>query len=205
MKFDLTEQHLATIEARRATAKEWFAAKSIEDFYATSEALPQEIAAWHEEAGRKRITDFLVDVAKQTERKYVVDIGCGLGHDLDALFDAGLTCFGVEPNYQMRVMERRFPVEDCIENAPLEEADLIVLMDVLEHIENPETLVDAIAERVKPGTILVEHTPTWDMSDVLHLTENYGWTMADHSDGWIRLNPPESEVGIWQRVSVQSP
>lgn len=209
MKLDLSPEHLETIQARRDTAREWFVedpktADEIADFYRYSQALPDELRAWHEEPTRASWTDTIVQLAKATNRTCVADIGCGLGHDLIALRNAGLLGWGVEPNEIMRKQLCNQGV-NCIASldaSVLIAADLILLMDVLEHLHDPDTLLKTVSLRAKLGTILVEHTPTWDLADPLHLLSNYGWLTKDHLPqlGWRMIGNPADPVGVWQRV-----
>jgi 2-polyprenyl-3-methyl-5-hydroxy-6-metoxy-1,4-benzoquinol methylase len=49
--------------------------------------------------------------------------------------------------------------------------DLVLCIDVLEHVPEPMALLTQITERVKVGGLLVEATATHDQSTPLHLPE----------------------------------
>lgn len=203
---DLSSERLATIHARRETAKEWFQAdpkttKDIENYYRHSEALPAELEAWHQEPDRRSWTDQLVTLAKQASRRCAIDIGCGLGYELVALRDAGLAVCGVEPNMAMRkhVQDQHIPCYAGFDK--LSDFDLVICLDVLEHLKNPQMMLARITRLVLPGTLMIEHTPTWDLADPLHLVENYGWRVIEHIGPlWRRLPASSEDVGIWLRL-----
>ena len=208
-QFNLTPEHIDTIRARRETAREWYRANPQSDaeitlYYQTSKALPAELEAWHQEPTRASWTETIVEFAQKTERRLVVDIGCGLGHDLRALRAAGVMGWGVEPNQAMReeLQAQGIICTETLDEAHLEQADLILLIDVLEHLNNPAALLATISHRTRLGTFLLEHTPTWDLSDPLHLLSNYGWLTKDHLPGlgWRFAGKPEWPVGCWLRV-----
>ena len=200
---DLSPEHIATIKARRETAQEWFSCEDKDNYYRHSKALPEELKAWHQEPGRASWTNSIVELAKKTDRHVAIDIGCGWGYELVALRDAGLVVCGVEPNHVMRkeVQKHAIPCLAGLSAVPLKDADLVLCMDVLEHLENPQAMLDEITQRVGVNTILVEHTPTWDLADPLHPVDNYGWLVPEHIGPlWRRLSPSEDTVGIWQRL-----
>jgi SAM-dependent methyltransferase len=209
-------------EARSALAAEWASQtpqtpEGITDFYRKSEFIVDDLHAWHDTEERKQWTAAIVYAAGKIEARTVVDIGCGAGHDLLALRDAGIPrLFGVEPNENLRnrlirlftIQEptESWAVADDVAHAPIEDADLLVCIDVLEHIVDPETWLRGIAQRAraggeKPGAVLIETTATHDIGTPLHLKENRGWhpgrvleqngfTLIDHT----------GRMRIWQRA-----
>ena len=199
-------------EARSALAAEWASSapstpEEIGEFYAKSTRLGGDLDAWHETADRQKWTEALVYVAQKVEARLAVDIGCGAGYDLKALRDAGIPqLIGVEPNEAMRQRLKDFHVVPDVSQAMIEDADLLICIEVLEHVPDPEAFLTSIAQRARiggerPGAVLVESTGTFDIGTPLHLTSNRGWhpgrvlekhgfTLVDHSD----------RLRVWQRV-----
>lgn len=202
----LTPEHLATIHARRETAREWFqydskTADDVRAWYRQSRALPLELEAWHREPTRASWSKTIADLARMTDRRVAIDIGCGLGHDLLALRDAGLVVCGVEPNEKMREYVKEQGIRCYADFDTLSDFDLVLCMDVLEHLRHPETMLARITRLTQPGTILVEHTPTWDLADPLHFVANYGWLVKDYiGEQWKYISRPDDPVGVWQRI-----
>lgn len=202
---------LALPEAQAALAAEWRAAaprtsEAIAAFYRTSQCQAADQAAWHATPTRQRWQALLIHVAEQAQPATVLDIGCGAGYDLAALRPVLPTAvlLGVEPNlHQRRLAQEAVPDGEflaSIETAPLEDAALLICVDVLEHIPNPEAFLDQIAQRAPVGCWLFETTATTDWTNPLHLRSNQGWHPGRALDrhGWIVEDYSEG-VRVWRR------
>lgn len=96
----------------------------------------------------------------------IVDAGCGTGGGLRALASAfpSATTLGVEPSEQAlsRAAERGCAVVGgSLEDLPLETAgtDLLLALDVLEHIDDDTLAVAEIGRVVRPGGRLIVTVP----------------------------------------------
>lgn len=205
-------------EARQALADEWLAASpsdaaGIADFYKTSQALAADLETWHASDARQQWTKMVVYVAQKVGAKVAVDIGCGAGHDLQALGDAieGMALYGVEPNQALRcdVFERlrtshgTLGIYESVDICqPIDTADLLVCIDVLEHVPDPEAFLSGIARRARLGAVLVEATATHDIATPLHLPANRGWHPGHCLEmaGWTLLEA-QDRVRVWQRIA----
>lgn len=209
-------------ETRAALASEWRqnppqTPDAIHRFYRTSERLGDDLEAWHQTPERQSWTTMLVHVARESGAKTIVDIGCGAGHDLIALHEAGLGAqlTGVEPNsasvdhiqqWALTLPRHQAPgiyVYRDEYSAPIESADLLVCIDVFEHVPDPESFLGGIASRAPLGCLLFETCPTHDHSTPLHLEANRGWhpgrTLEAH--GWEQIDNAEGRVRVWRRVA----
>ncbi len=199
-------------EARAALAREWDAVapttpEQILNFYRTAHGLRNDLDIWHAEPSRQLWTDMLVHVAKESGATVVIDIGCGAGHDLRALRKAlpDLALFGVEPNVTLgnALEDDDFIVYTRVDTAPIESADLLVCVDVLEHIPDPEQWLGKIAQRAGVGTLLFETTATFDCDTPLHLAANRGWhpgrVLERH--GWTLIDYTD-RVRVWKRIEL---
>ncbi len=128
--------------------------------------------------GRRRIVVSLVHALAPLGRGAVVlDVGCGTGATVGALA-SDYRCFGVDGSADaVRLAAGRFPQADFIcGTAPADlpdisgEADVILLMDVLEHVEDDTALLRALALAMKPGAHLLITVPAdprlWSPHDV---------------------------------------
>lgn len=212
-------------ETRAALAQEWDAIRpttpdSIHRFYQSSRRLGDDLDAWHQTPERQSWTDMLVHVARESGANRVVDIGCGAGHDLKAIRAAlpDVAVCGVEPNDALRerlsdyFADRRtnpssahWSVATDTDAAPIETANLLVCVDVLEHVPDPEAFLGGIAQRAPVGCLLFETCPTHDHSTPLHLECNRGWqpgrVMERH--GWRLIDEIENRVRVWRRLAEQ--
>lgn len=193
-------------EARSALAAEWVSRapsspEEINDFYRTSEHLGDDLEAFHQHGERQRWTQVLLHVVQTGEAQCVIDIGSGAGHDLTALGQVWSgRRIGVEPNDRLRAGT---PVEMYadVADAPIEDADVLNCVDVLEHIVDPEAWLGSIAKRAKDGCMLLESCATDDLGTPLHLASNRGWhpgrVLQGH--GWERM-AEEGRLRVWIKV-----
>jgi 2-polyprenyl-3-methyl-5-hydroxy-6-metoxy-1,4-benzoquinol methylase len=197
-------------EARQALTDEWLAKNpttpaEIAEFYRTAQHVGTDLDAWHATIGRQNWTSIVTEVAQQIGAKIVVDIGCGAGYELFALREVGIPeLYGVEPNDLLRSrVAEQIPCVASIaqDRIPIEQADMLVCLDVLEHVVNPEAFLGTIATWAKPGCVLVESTATFDHDTPLHLEANRGWhpwhCLETH--GW-ELIEARSRVRVWQKL-----
>lgn len=200
-------------DARSALAAEWASAApatpdEVLAFYEGSQQLQHDLDAWHREPERRSWTEMLVYIAGQIGAKRAVDIGAGAGYDLKALRDAGLSHLcAVEPNQALAWHMIDAGIVDALLNTVdqdwsyVEQADLLVCFDVLEHVPDPEAFLGSIAHRARLGAVLVETTATSDIATPLHLEANRGWHPGHCLDaaGWVKIDQRD-RVRVWQRV-----
>jgi len=202
-------------DARAALAAEWYARnpttpEEIAAFYREAQQQGPDLDAFHADPVRQRWTECIVWVAREQGRQRVVDIGCGAGHDLDALRAAlpEIELHGVEPNEVLREgLTARYLGDPSIvadvAAAPLETADLLILIDVLEHVVDPEAFLSEIAQRAPIGCWALEATATHDHGTPLHLKANWAWHPghAFEAAGWERVSQ-EGRLHVWKRTKL---
>lgn len=205
----LASPPLSLEQARVALADEWTrrdprSPAEIAAFYREAEGLGADLDAWHQTEERRTWTEQLVYVARSIGAAAAVDIGCGAGHDLRALREAGLSVVGVEPNGELAAALRDdgLRIVSNVAQAPIEDAALLVCVDVLEHVADPESFLAGIAARARPNCVLFETTATFDCGTPLHLPENRGWHPGRvlETHGWQVIDRGE-RVRVWQRLA----
>lgn len=96
----------------------------------------------------------------------VLDVGCGYGWLLDA-FEGARSLSGVDIAHHAveqainRRPERFFKQGDAQAPVPFtQKFDLILAINVIEHLPDPEAGVTSISNAIKPGGIVIVHLPT---------------------------------------------
>lgn len=90
----------------------------------------------------------------------LLEVGCARGDFLDVA-SKSFNVFGVEPNPDLAADSRRIAplFEGVIERAPWNDFDVAASFHVIEHVDSPRRFIQAMAERLKPGGLLVIETP----------------------------------------------
>lgn len=199
-------------DTRAALAEEWKrrdpgSEAEIASFYAESECLAADLDAWHRTPERQEWTAELVELVRRNAIRAVLDIGAGGGHDLAALGAEfpELLRFAVEPNVQLRqALERQgiFAYAELAE-VPAIPGALIVCVDVLEHLPEPDAMLAQIAERVEVGGLFVEATATEDQGTPLHLPSLVDWAPAGtlHRLGFAVVEQ-FGRLSVWEREQI---
>lgn len=150
--------------------------------------------------GRRDIVQAVVAVAlARQERPVIVDIGCGTGANL-ASFSDHYERVGIDTSPDAIALARaRFPRIRFLEgHAPADlgntvaRADLILLMDVLEHVHDDVRLLREILAAIKPGCRVLITVPA-------HIAL---WTEHDVSYGHYRRYSLEGFRMLWKGLPV---
>lgn len=113
----------------------------------------------------------------------VLDIGCGTGLILEALAEQGFA-MGLDFSFKALQFSRQRNLKNLIrgnvKNIPVKDSsvDLVVALDLLEHIEDDQGLLDEIQRVLKPGGYLLSTVPAhqslWSEHDeALHHFRRY--------------------------------
>ncbi len=152
---------------------------------------------WWFVARRKIISDVIHAILPL--QSLIVDVGCGTGANIASLIK-DYKCVGIDPSRQgILSAQKRFPVAKFICGyAPqdLDEqsraADLFMLNDVLEHVEDDYGFLRSLVSAMKPGAQLLITVPA-DMSL---------WTQHDVSFGHFRRYDPQTLSAVWADLNV---
>ncbi|MGH7542468.1 MAG: class I SAM-dependent methyltransferase [Gemmatimonadota bacterium] len=129
---------------------------------------------------RRRIVKALIQrILPPSRGSLVIDVGCGTGANIAALAD-DYACIGIDPSdVAIGLARDRFPsVEFKVGSAPMDlgesaqQADLFLLLDVLEHVEDDFAQFSAIAAAARAGAHILITVPAdpslWSGHDVSH-------------------------------------
>ena len=151
-------------------------------------------------AGRRRILRAVVErVCPPGAGRSILDVGCGTGANLAALAD-GWRCRGLDASSDaVRLAGERFPglevvrAEDPLERADwLREADVVLLMDVIEHVEDDFELLSRVLGPLRAGAHVLITVPA----------DPQLWSPHDESFGhWRRYEAQRLRL-TWQGLPV---
>jgi SAM-dependent methyltransferase len=109
----------------------------------------------------RAVQDLLADIS--TEGKTLLDVSCKEGDVLQALQSRGLSLRGTNYEPAGPGMDG-IPIDygvDLLKPLPYDDAsfDIILLIEVIEHLENHRVAVSELARILKPGGVLILTTP----------------------------------------------
>lgn len=150
--------------------------------------------------GRRQIMrDLVREILPGSEHATVVDVGCGTGANLAALAE-DYRCVGIDPSPEAIDLARcRFPGRRFIcGQAPadlggvIEEARLVLLMDVLEHVPDDFRFLSELLAASAPGTDFLVTVPANPSS----------WSEHDESNGHYRRYDVDRFRRVWEGLPV---
>lgn len=107
----------------------------------------------------------LLGLAGNLQGKTVLDFGCGVGILLPSLAKTSETVYGVDlfPEYAKALAASQnldVQIDNHIDIAPNNSIDIIFAAEVLEHIEDLESILKQFSKKLKPGGKLLFSLPT---------------------------------------------
>ncbi len=150
---------------------------------------------------RRRILKSLIDeILPPSRATTVIDVGCGTGANLASLAD-DYRCVGIDTSLEaIRLARKRFPHIYFLQGfAPadlgdlIDSAQLVMLMDVLEHVPDDFRLFSQISAAVQPGTYLLVTVPA----------DQRLWNRHDESFGHYRRYDLERLTKLWDGLPLK--
>jgi SAM-dependent methyltransferase len=124
-----------------------------EQYYATHGLAGDRVALW-----------FYARLVRRVGRRggRLLDFGCGTGHLLRRLSDH-FEAYGYDASAEARGMCRLTAPDAVVleewHSLPLRSLDVVVSLHTLEHLPQPRPIVEALAQRLKPGGIFLFVVP----------------------------------------------
>ncbi len=131
---------------------------------------------WWFSVRRKILGDLLTSI-KIPSKELAIDIGCGVGSNLNVLSSKGIHAIGLDHSlYALSLVKRRLKlplINGDLSKLPLRSNSigLIVAMDVLEHLDNDANGISEFYRVLKKGGDLILTVPAfkslWGIQDVV--------------------------------------
>lgn len=148
---------------------------------------------------RKILLDIASALVPPSPERLVIDVGCGTGANA-AAFAHNYRCVGIDVSEEaIEAAKKRFPRVEFICGAAPDalgelagQADLFVVSDVIEHIEDEVAFVSDLVAAMKPGGFLLITVPA----------DPELWTQHDESFGHFRRYLPDTLREVWSGLPV---
>lgn len=145
----------------------------------------------------RRLDEIIADFGPYKRTGQLLDVGCGAGTFMQAARRAGWDAVGVEVSAPAAEHNRAEGFE--VFNGELEEAryaegrfDVVVLSEVLEHVEEPRAMLQEVLRIMRPGGLLWATTPN-----------GRGFSARSLGLKWSAVSPPE-HLHLFSRGAVES-
>jgi 2-polyprenyl-3-methyl-5-hydroxy-6-metoxy-1,4-benzoquinol methylase len=143
----------------------------------------------------------------------VIDVGSGNGFVAKCLFDLGCRVVGVEPSDNgIQIAREQFPQiefrqQSCYDDlsGELGQFDLVVCLEVIEHLYSPGRLAETVASLLTPKGVFVVSTPFHGYAKYLALAAS--GRMSKHCNplnegGHIKFFTPEQLTTCLQQAGL---
>ena len=186
----------------------------------------------------RHLQKLLVPVVAGLKVRTVVEVGCGSGDNLAALAAGGdyeLTGTDIAPGAldlaKQRVPQARLLLLDIEKEALPEQFDLVMSLQVVEHIPNDlaalehlarmskgYVLISTIGGRMRPFEIAIGHLRNYSTLELqrklaavgLAIIKVWGWGFPFYSplyrtlSEWLPGGPPMGPMGKWHRLAARA-
>lgn len=136
----------------------------------------------------------------------VVELGSGMAFQLRRFKDDGWNAIGVDPWPELCSFTRRFhdirTIPQVLANAGLPDSsvDIVILLHVIEHVDNPIETMEEIFRLLKPGGYMVLETPRYDTLTFRLLGKR---ERSIRQDGHIYFFTDESLQACYEKVGFR--
>jgi 2-polyprenyl-6-hydroxyphenyl methylase/3-demethylubiquinone-9 3-methyltransferase len=147
------------------------------------------------------------------EGKSALDVGCGAGLLAEPLARLGAKVTAIDAAPELikvaRDHARRQGVEIDYRAAAVEDLDgqfdLVTSLEVVEHVADPQAFVEALAQRLAPGGLLIMSTPNrteWSKLLTITLAEGFGRIPKGTHD-YDKFIPPEQMKQLLESAGLK--
>jgi 2-polyprenyl-3-methyl-5-hydroxy-6-metoxy-1,4-benzoquinol methylase len=150
----------------------------------------------------------VLDLLPKAQRARVLDIGCGNGYWIGQLLQLGLTGVGIDPSAEgMSIARKTYPAarfeqttvsEDLLQRLNEAPFDVVVSMEVVEHVYDPRAWAHGAFRALRPGGRLICSTPYHGY------LKNLVISLTDKWDEHLRPLWDGGHIKFWSRPTLTS-
>ena len=183
--------------------------RSLGTFDTSAGTLPDvESARRHEEVSARRVRKMLALLDNQPRQARLLDVGCSSGAFLMTARKLGLEGVGVEPAAEAAATARRAGLNvftGFLEAVrfPAASFDAATLIEVIEHLRDPRSLLAECRRVLRPGGILLVTTPNASSWTVHIMGARWGGFSLAAMGGHISFFNPRSIQMIARRTGFE--
>jgi SAM-dependent methyltransferase len=100
----------------------------------------------------------LLGASRSVNDLRLLDVGCGFGTFVEIARNLGYSAFGIDP-YLPEKLQKPYLRKETPEAVTAQSYDIAVLLNVAEHLENPEPMFTAVRRLLKPDGVLLLTCP----------------------------------------------
>ncbi|MCP4549960.1 MAG: class I SAM-dependent methyltransferase [bacterium] len=148
-----------------------------------------------------RVCEDLVDLIETDDSPSVLDVGCGYGHLIEKIenMNLGIKGIGLElPGVRAETCKRQgMQIHTCPLSEVRDSFNGVLMLDVAEHVLNPNGLFKDSRDHLKDGGFLYLHTPRrcfWD-SLFLNLVRIPGFRSVSRT--WLETRVSTLHLHLW--------
>jgi SAM-dependent methyltransferase len=135
--------------------------------------------------------DLIRRVLKKNRLKFdtILDAGCGTGANLDVLSDFSDSIYGLDISDKALEYSRRKEYAECFKSSVEDfrsdiNFELILLMDVLEHIDDDGSALANMSDQLLPGGLMLVSVPAYDF--LWNFNDEYSDHKRRYTPGMLR-------------------
>jgi SAM-dependent methyltransferase len=183
-------------------------------FYRTTKAFLYACAVWNRSPLKNTMRQWIGDFVRREklESARVLAFGDGMGFDSAFLAIAGCNVTFLEPSDDAAAFgEKVFALNNIsvsritsTDQITLGEYDLVICLDVLEHLPSPPEMVVQFAKWLRPGGFLITHSPFFFVEPYqpTHLASNLKYSGDDSLFVRAGLHPYAGRF-FWDPIAMQ--
>ncbi len=141
---------------------------------------------YYDKVWRSRLKTLKRHLGTQSKHPVFLDVGCSFGGFAESAYRMGFQSFGIEISDFAREQAAQFAphvrVYQDLSQAELGTAsvDIITMVEVIEHIADPKTLIANLIDLLKPGGILMIQTANMDSRQAKEAGKDYHYYLPGH-------------------------